>query len=387
MFEFVGKECSRCGACVQVCPVGCISLDGERARIDSEKCLHCDACRKHCHLLGQMPLKTVQKAYVAVAAAHLRPESASGGAFAALASTILEKGGLVFGSAWADGAWRAGHIGVESVEDLFKLQGSKYVESDTGNTYVQVKQALKDGKKVLFSGTPCQIAGLYSFLGKPYENLITVDIVCHGVPKEELFEQYIAYYEQKNGCKVIKWNFRAHRQGVQGCLGEVSFRKKGNTRTAPVLWNCDTYYFHFMHGTCYQQRCYSCPYAQRQRVGDITLGDFWGIEKLFPGEKAGAVSLVLVNSNAGESIVHSCRYMSLRSADVEVACAGNGQLNAPTPKPEEISNRFWQNYDHGGWKAVDEDFQRHTRLQRVKAWAVYYTPQSLKKWIRKLRSK
>lgn len=387
MFEFVGEACSRCGACVQICPVGCISLDEERARLDREKCLHCDMCRKHCHLMNDVPLKDIQKAYAAVAAENLRSQSASGGAFAALAETVLDSGGVVFGSAWQDGAWRAVHMEIESAGELPRLQGSKYVESDTGSTYAQVRQALKEGKKVLYSGVPCQIAGLYCFLGKPHANLITVDIICHGVPRRELFEQYIAYYEQKNSCQVVRWNFRAHRKGIQGYFGEVFFKKRGKVKSVPVLWNCDAYYYHFMHGTCYQERCYSCKYAQQKRIGDITLGDFWGIEKLFPEERAGAVSLVLANSNAGDVLVHNCAHMSLRSADVETACAGNGQLNAPTPKPEEASGRFWQNYKRGGWKAVDEDFQRRTRPQQAKAWVVYYTPQNLKRWIRKLRSR
>lgn len=384
MREFVGTECSRCGACVQVCPAGCIALDEERAWIDSEKCLHCDACRRHCHLIAGVPFKTISKAYAAEAAESLRPASASGGAFAAIASDFLRSGGVVFGSAWQDG-WRAAHIGIEDVCDLAKLQGSKYTESDTLATYTQAKQALKAGKKVLYSGTPCQIAGLYSFLGKPYENLTTVDIVCHGVPKRQLLEDYIAWYGQKHECHVTKWNFRAHQEGRQGCFGQIEYEKNGSCRKAPMLWNCNSYYYHFMHGTCYQQRCYTCPYAQRQRVGDITLGDFWGIEKVIPGTVGGHTSLVLVNSEAGESLVSGCAQMTLRPADVEAACALNGQLNAPTPKPVEASRRFWQNYSQGGWEAVDADFRSRTRVQRLKAWAVYYTPRSLKKWVRKLR--
>lgn len=385
MYEYVGTDCSRCGACVQVCPAGCIALDAERAWIDSVKCLHCDACRRHCHLLSGAPLKTVQKAYAAAAAdAGIRSQSASGGAFAAIAREFLRSGGLVFGSAWQEG-WRAVHIGIEKEADLAKLQGSKYTESDLGDSYTQVKQALKTGRKVLFSGTPCQVAGLYSFLGKPYENLFTADIVCHGVPKGELLEDYIAWYEQKHGCHVTKWNFRSHRGGRSGYFGEIEYEKNGKRCQKTMLWNCDSYYYHFMHSTCYQQRCYSCPYAQRQRVGDITLGDFWGIEKLFPGEKAGAVSLLLVNSETGEALVSGCTQLTLRPADVEAACAHNGQLNAPTPKPAEASQRFWQNYSQGGWEVVDANFRSRTRVQRMKAWAVYYTPRSLKKWVRNLR--
>lgn len=385
MYEYVGTECSRCGACVQLCPAGCISLDEERARIDSEKCLHCDVCRKHCHLLSGVPFKTNQKAYAATAEEALRPASASGGAFAAIAGDFLRAGGVVFGSAWQEGSWRAAHIGIESEEDIPRLQGSKYTESDTGATYAQAKQALKAGRKVLYSGTPCQIAGLYSFLGKHYENLVTVDIVCHGVPKGELLEDYIAWYEKKHGCRVTKWSFRSHRGGRPGYFGEIEYEKNGKSRQKTMLWNCDSYYYHFMHSTCYQERCYSCPYAQRQRVGDITLGDFWGIETLFPGEKAGAISLALANSASGEALLEGCTRLTLRPADVEAACAKNGQLNAPTPKPVQASERFWQNYSQGGWEAVDQSFQSRTRMQQLKAWAVYYTPRSLKKWARNLR--
>ncbi len=387
MLEKVGKDCSRCGACVQVCPAGCISLNQERAWIDGEKCLHCDLCRRHCHLLTMPPRKSIQTAYAAAATdPPTRSRSASGGAFAAIARSFLESGGVVFGSAWQNG-WRAAHIGVESVEELYRLQGSKYTESDTGNTYAQAKQALKDGKRVLYSGTPCQIAGLYSYLGKQYENLFTVDIVCHGVPRGELLAEYIAYYEKKHGCRVTEWNFRIHREGIQGTLGRIRYEKNGTSKTVPMLWNCDSYYYHFMYGTCYQERCHSCPYAQRQRTGDITLGDFWGIEKIFPGEIAGHTSLVLVNSGRGEAMVTGCEALTLRPVDTEAACAQNGQLNAPSSKPQNASERFWQNYRQGGWAAVERDFLRRTRISRLKAQAVYRTPAGLKKWIRNLRRK
>lgn len=384
MLEKVGTDCSRCGACVQVCPAGCISMDQERAWIDSEKCLHCDACRKHCHLLAKVSLNTVQKAYAAQAEdGSVRSRSASGGAFAAIARSFLEQGGVVFGSAWQED-WRAKHIGVESADALFKLQGSKYTESDTGDTYARVKQALREGKPVLYSGTPCQIAGLYAFFGKKPEKLYTADIVCHGVPRGELLAEYIAYYEKKHGCRVTEWNFRAHKEGIQGCLGRITYEKDGRIKTVPMLWNCDTYYYHFMHGLCYQSRCYTCPYAQRQRTGDVTLADFWGIERLFPHRVGGNTSLVLVNTEAGAGLLAQCRGLQLTEADTEAACAQNGQLNAPVKRTAE-KDRFEALYVQGGWGAVEQDFLKKTRLQRLKAQAVYRIPAGLKKQLRNLR--
>lgn len=387
-----GKECTLCGACVQVCPVGCIDLlpDSDhkgqiRAVIDTDRCVACHQCEGHCHLLGEVPFKKIQKAYAAVAAdANYRKNGASGGAFAALAERCLQNGGIVFGCMWRKETWEAVHVKIEDAKDLGLLQGSKYVYSSTADSYVQARDALKQGRTVLYAGRPCQIAGLYCFLRKKYDNLITVDLVCHGVPDGKLFQEYIDYYEKKHGCRVVDWNFRAHSNGRQGCFGELTLEKKGKVIKKPLLWNCDSYYSTFMHAISYREECYSCHYARQSRVGDITLGDFWGIEHVFPGAVAGNISLVLANSQAGENLVKDCAQLTVEEVDIESACAHNGQLNAPVDKPEN-SGSFWELYRNGGWKAIDEKFLNQTKKKRLVAYAVYYFPQNLKKFIRKLR--
>lgn len=199
-------------------------------------------------------------------------ESTSGGIFIPLAKSTLEKGGVVFGCAY-DENLVARHIAVEKEADLHKLQGSKYVQSDLSGIYSRVKSELKDGRNVLFSGTGCQVAGLRSFLGKDFDNLITVDIVCHGVPSPKLFEKYIGYLGSKLGEPVKSYNFRSKKRHGRGLFYDVETDNIGKGGSGFD----DPYYNAFLNCKTYREGCYNCRFANCDRQGDITLADFWGI--------------------------------------------------------------------------------------------------------------
>jgi coenzyme F420-reducing hydrogenase beta subunit len=384
------SKCTACGSCIQICPVHCIEFkeyDGERYPIINEdKCINCDLCKRHCPSLQKVNLNDIQNAYAAYANADAtRLSCASGGAFTCLAENILGQGGIVFGSSMNPDL-SIEHICVARKEDLNKIKGSKYVYSDGKDCYQLAKEALKRGRKVLYSGTPCQIAGLYSYLGKDYAELTTVDLVCHGTPPYKLFYEYIKDFEKEKKCSVLEYKFRSHMGHRGGCFGELTYKSK-KTVTKPLLWNCDSYYCYFMYGVIYIENCYTCPYAQRKRVADITLGDFWGIEHIISGARAGNVSLVLINTEKGKALLNETQNMKIISVDVESAVRHNGQLNHPMEKPIELRNRFYNLYSNGGWRKVRLDFYSRNKKIRMASWVAFYTPDWIKKILHRIREK
>lgn len=383
----LGMGCTRCGACVQICPIKCVSLDFDFCNpiVDESKCIGCGKCVKSCHMINKPALKKMEAAYLAVSKNRvILKNSASGGAFASIAFEILKSGGVVYGCAWNEKTWLAEQIRITDIAQIPLLQGSKYVQSQTGDTFIQARKDLKDGKNVLYSGLPCQIAGLYAFLNEEYSNLITIDLVCHGSPKEDLFQKYIASYEKKYSLKVLKWNFRAHTRNKVGYFGNAKVKKGKFTYTRPILWNADCYYNAFMNGDLSKKECFSCEYAQRLRIGDLTLGDSWGIEKIFPDKRAGNISELFVNSLKGEKLIGGSTLLNLTHLDVNQICQYNGQLNTPADKPE-TSDAFWTNYQDGGWEKVMGAYLKSTKLKRIKAYLVYYFPSCLKKVVHRLR--
>jgi coenzyme F420-reducing hydrogenase beta subunit len=259
-------------------------------------------------------------------------KSASGGIFPVLAENILEQDGVVFGCAY-DENLVAKHMAIENLNELHKLQSSKYVQSDTLSTYTQVKNFLERERKVLYSGTPCQIAGLKAFCGKKYENLITVDLICRGVPSPKLFAEYIEWQNKKIGENVMEYNFRSkERIGWKSCLDS---KTKTKTKTKYKTALLDPYFRAFLKDETLRECCYLCKYACGKRVGDITLADCWGIERIRPDffSKNG-VSLVLINTLNGESLWKNVqnKIESIQSS-FEIAAMHQENLNKPAKRP------------------------------------------------------
>ena len=331
-------DCCGCGSCAQCCPKQCIRMVPNQEgflypQINRDTCIECGLCQKHCPQMQEPVHRPMQKAYVVQCCDVDRlSRSASGGAFAALATRFLDNKGAVVGAAFSN-TLVATHVVVERMEDLHKLQGSKYVASDLGDVYSRVKSILADGREVLFSGTPCQIAGLNAFLSKKYDNLTTVDLACHGTPSAQLFDAYLKWLGKKHGGVIEKYRFRDKGPSGWGLVG--SFACNGATTTLNPY--CDPYYATFLRGETYRKSCYRCKYANLDRPADLTIGDFWGISQ-YSGkhdftEKLG-LSLLLVNSEKGrvvfESILDKVKVMDL---SVDEACAGNGNLYRPTAEP------------------------------------------------------
>ena len=260
----------------------------------------------------------------------MRRDSSSGGVFSALSDFVLEAGGAVFGASF-DARLRVVHTAVFRKEDLWRLRGAKYVQSELGETFSQIRKALKT-RMVLFSGTPCQVDGLYSFLGTRPENLITCDLVCHGVPSPGVWEAVTAELRRRNGADLRAVRFRNKVSGWKDAHMTVVY-ENGLTDSRPLY---ETEYGRAFGRSLFLRRCcHHCAYANFNRPGDFTLGDFWGLKSgELPEEQEWGVSLLLVNT-AHASHIFDQLPLNRESFPIERAAAGNPNLSAPTPCPPE----------------------------------------------------
>lgn len=282
------KNCSACGACMAKCSKRAISLSEDNQgflypTIDKRLCVSCGACVDVC-ICDNMPIKSenTPTAYISSTYDKERYDlSASGGIFGTLASVFIKAGGVVYGSSiiYENSVLECKHIRIDTVEDIHKIQGSKYVHSDTRAIFDDVCEKLNNGQKVLFSGTSCQVAALKKYLKTSYDNLFTVDLVCHGVPPISLFQKYISYIEKKYKCTIYNVSFRrksepgfnSHKDSYVLTL----YGNKNNKTFEKCISNKNSgYYRLFLSRAGYRPNCYSCPFARITKEGDMTLGDF-----------------------------------------------------------------------------------------------------------------
>ena len=312
MIDKTDKLCCGCGACANICPVGAIEMtflenNFYSPKIDGEKCIKCGKCLKVCPALEYKSKNTQEPVCYAVSAQDdERKNSTSGAVFPVIAKYILNKGGYVCGVAW-DENFEAKHIIINDEKDLYKLRYSKYVQAATGNCFSEIKKLLEEDKYVLFSGTPCQNAGLIKFLNKDYEKLVTVDILCHGAPSPKVWQDYLEKNCEKD--KITDINFRNKNNGWVRC-GEISYYDCKNSsitmsdgREQPI----GVYYEAFLQHRLSNEACSECKYRPVKRPADFTLGDFWhfySTEKLNDGL---GLSAVLLNNTKAEKIFNGIK--------------------------------------------------------------------------------
>ena len=290
-------------------------------------------------------------------------KSSSGGAFSVLARRTLDRSGIVYGHAF-DERLHVGCVRVDSVEGLAALRGSKYVQSAMGDAMRNVKADLEAGHEVLFSGTPCQVDGLLAFLGGPQDSLLTVDVVCHGVPSQAFFQDCMSVEFNDS---LVTLNFRDKREGW-GCGGSGAVFRGGAERGVPFNPAISYYYTRFLEGDVYRESCYKCPYAGGRRPGDFTIGDFWGINVVEAGldEKRG-ISVVITNTEKAVALIPYVESKTVwAERPLEEAVQGNSQLLHPTPRSESrdiILNRWLD----GGIEALEGEF-RHKIALSSKKW-------------------
>lgn len=300
--------CYGCWACQNICPVGAIAMVENSEGflypiVDQGRCAVCGSCERVCPALHS-PHALVRSAEPATWAAwsrdlEERKNSSSGGIFPVLARHTLLSGGVVFGAGF-DHDWELKHLAIMQIEELHRLQGSKYLQSQIGDVYQKAKACLGEKRPVLFSGTPCQIAGLYGYLGPvEYHGLITCEIICHGVPSPKLFRKYRNEVQQALDAPIEKINFRDKQLGWRKC--SLCFESSKKQRYAESFRRNDFMRL-FLSNICLRKCCSSCSYARLPRVADITLGDYWNIADAhpeLPDDDLG-VSVVVCNSNTGD---------------------------------------------------------------------------------------
>lgn len=335
--QSVGKGCVGCRSCEQKCPKKCISIRPDKEGflypvVDSDSCIGCKVCINSCPAINKPQKRQPISVYALKNKDKKRIlSSASGGASDVFAGYIIDNGGVVYGCAY-DKDMSVKHIEVTGKDGLKRIQSSKYVQSDIGDSYTRAKERLDSGKMVLFTGTPCQVAGLYAFLGnKEYDKLYTVDLICHGVPSPLLFKKYLAYQEDMLKEKIVSFDFRSKEKRGWATQYLLKTQNKSKSRTLKL----DRYGKHFMDGDCYRESCYTCPYSDIKRVSDITVGDFWGIDKSHPEfSSALGVSSVLVNTKKGQILSDSIsRYADITKATVKEAMVKQANLKAATLRP------------------------------------------------------
>lgn len=296
------KLCVGCGACYNKCPVGALEmLPNEEGFltpvVDEEKCINCGMCKKVCPSINtQYNNRKDAKCYAAGASDEIRLGSSSGGIFTLLAEYVINKGGYVCGVAFDEKNWSVNHIIVSDMENLQKLRKSKYVQSNTGKTYSEIKKLLEDDKFVLFSGTPCQVAGLYGFLGKDYDNLLTADLVCHGVPSEKTFKEFLSQIASDE--EITSVSFREKEVYNWATSTTIKFKNKETYRKRYT--ECD-YFRGFQYNLFLKEHCTSCKFSKLPRQADISLGDFWGYRRFDKklSDKKG-IGIVVTNNDKGE---------------------------------------------------------------------------------------
>ena len=360
--------CCGCTACESVCPVGgdCLKLerDGEGflyPTIDTTKCISCHACERACfYQTGKQTIENSLenlRAYALKAGDdNLRAVSQSGGAFGVIAQSVLEKNGVVYGAAFDDERY-ARHIRAASLSELAKIHGSKYVQSDLRKIFIQVKQDIRAGKLVLFSGTACQVMGLRKFLHRSYDNLLLVDIICYGVPSPSVWRDFLNWHSHKEYGSLLKVEHRAKDFGWHKCLTRLTYEHK---TVVTDRWN-----FFWGSALALRPSCYECQFTNLERPGDLTVGDCWGAEKKMPEfDDNRGISLMLVNTQTGLELFKSVQEkFVVRSIDISEY--RQPRLLEPTKRPANRES-FWQDYANLSKAAFMKKYASYSAKEKVR---------------------
>lgn len=355
----IKAHCCGCRACEQICSRKCISMveDDEGFYYplkNNAQCTNCGLCENVCPNVNYTKLintKIISSAYMAIHHdTSVLANSSSGGAFTAIVNTYCREGDFVVFGAEINDCFEVFHSYSKTLQETEKYRKSKYVQSNIGDCYQIAEKFLKENKKVLFTGTPCQIAGLRLYLRNDYTNLFCVDLICHGVPNQKIFNLYVKSLEKKHGGKLKTFSFRHKTFSRFGTWNSRNVRYTINNKVIVKDSWVDPYLKGYHSGLFCRLSCYECKFANSNRVSDITVGDFWGVENLYPNEKVHrGVSVLLANTEKGQQLVREMgNEMCLTEVDLEYVIKNNGQLRYPL-KPQSLRNLFFQNLAAGNF--------------------------------------
>ena len=341
--------------------------------ICQDKCINCGLCKRTCPVLNTKENSSLNKCYAAYNKNDkVKKTSSSGGIFDAIARVILKENGIVIGASFND-KMELKHIAIEKLEDLEKLKGSKYLQSDLDNVFSYIKEHISD-RKVLFAGTPCQVAGLRAYLKKNYDNLVCIDLFCHGVPSPKLFSKYIKELENNNDSKVVKYNFRDKKTGWDIYSNTTSFE---NDNEISELQSNNSYMRLFLSDVALRESCYNCNFKIGNKYSDLTLGDFWGVQKYYPEMYSkNGVSAIIINTEKGklifESISNNLKYKECKLEEIE---DGNPSLKSSGKCPSK-REKFFKDIDNLGIKELSKKYANISMITKLK--------NKLKKLIKKI---
>ena len=361
------SNCCGCEACVNICPQKCITMveDEEGFRypvIDKEKCINCGLCEKNCQYIEKINKHNNAKVYACTIKDTINlKHSTTVALFFELSKVVILDGGIVYGAVY-DGNMEVKHSVATNINDLEKMRSSKYVQSKIGNIYSDVKKYLNNNKTVLFSGTPCQIAGLYKFLKKDYENLITIDVICHSVPSPKVYKDYIQNIEKKYNSKVTNINFRKKEKGWLNPYTEINFEDNNINYLKPSIQ--DEWYRIFISHLTTRPSCNNCLYTSIDRVSDITIGDFWGIDKIKPEIKFdNGVGKVFLNTLKGESLFNKVKNIyDIYEMNMKDAIRPN--LIHP-PEKHPLKDKYFKYYKKYGYTRSYKKFVKENYYKKL----------------------
>ena len=336
------KKCTGCTSCMNICPKKAISMkcDNEGFKypfIDQKKCVNCGLCKKTCPVLNTSANKSLKKCFVAYTKDdRYKSNSSSGGIFPIIATKILNEKGIVIGAAF-DQNNELKHFGITNIKDLHKLEGSKYLQSDLNNIFSYIKEKVSS-HKVLFVGTPCQVAGLKAYLKNDYNNLICIDLFCHGVPSPKLFKKYVNELEMDNNDVLINYKFRDKVTGWDSYSNTAVFE---NSKKTELQLN-NNYMKLFLSDVALRESCFNCNFKLENKYSDLTLGDFWGVKSFYPEmyNKKG-VSAIIINTDKGEELFKVIENeLKYKNCNVEQILVGNPCLIQSVNRPIKRDSFF-----------------------------------------------
>lgn len=351
------EECCGCSACMSVCPVHCIGMKEDKEgftypQVNIECCINCHKCERVCPVINKPTNEIRPAAFLArTKDTELLQKCTSGGVFTEIARETVKQGGIAYGVVYAD-AFKVQHERIADLNGIERLPGSKYVQSDVGTIFSRVKEDVEAGHQVVFCGTPCQVAGLKNYLGKDYQNILLIDLVCHGVPSPKLWRTYVEYLEKRYG-KLEYANFRSKRLGYHVSVMEERFESGksqiGSARTN-LMSKC------FFQNAADRPICYECPFKTVSRCGDLTIFDGWHANEYVVGLKDDdkGYTIILAQSDKGRNYIKGDKNFTLYEIGVDKAIALDGRMATNSVQKPQSRDVFYELLDQ---KGIEETVQ------------------------------